>query len=275
MLKSLPDGVLDSVAHTLGDALTGTLITNILAACTISDQSAEGSTKWKRLYFTFTRLQAEDTCGNRVGLIIETAMEPSRWSSDESRARYHGVREQLNTALVMVGIELGPGGKLQTVKPATTLDEAHERVNRLRAVLRQRGVHPEVLSACNKLILRDDNYFHAVFEVTKSIADRLRSMTGLSLDGNPLVDATLECGSRRFPLVALNRYDSDSLKNEQRGIAHLTRGLFHAFRNVTAHVPANVGIISEQDALDMISTASLVHRRLDVAVVTTEFQRGT
>jgi uncharacterized protein (TIGR02391 family) len=173
----------------------------------------------------------------------------------------------------MIGLEVGPSGKLRPARVASTLDEAHERANKLRALLQQRGVHPAVLAACNKLVLRDDNYFHAAFEVTKSIADRLRSLVGSKLDGNPLIDATIECGSRLFPLVALNSYDSESLRNEQRGVAHLTRGLFHAFRNVTAHEPANAWTVTQQDALDMISTASLIHRRLDAAIVTTAFQR--
>lgn len=273
MIETLPDGVLDSIARTIGDVLIGRNISNIFAACSITDTSGE-STKWKRLYYTFQRLQKEDSCGNRVGAFIECAMHPSRWSSDEVRFRYSHVREDLNRALVIVGLEVAPTGKLQRVRAASTLDEAHERANRLRAVLQQRGVHSAVLSACSKLILRDDNYFHAVFEVTKSVADRLRAKVGSKLDGKPLVDATVECGSRPFPLLALNRYDSESLRNEQKGIAHLIRGLFHAFRNVTAHEPAIAWQITELDALDMISTASLIHRRLDDAIDTTAFQPG-
>jgi uncharacterized protein (TIGR02391 family) len=70
--------------------------------------------------------------------------------------------------------------------------------------------------------------------------------------------------------VALNRYDTPSLQNEQKGIAHLARGLVHAFRNVTAHVPQVVWHISEEDALDMMSVASLILRRLDGATVTSK-----
>jgi hypothetical protein len=102
------------------------------------------------------------------------------------RFRYPHVREDLNRALVIVGLEVAPTGKLQRVRAASTLDEAHERANRLRAILQQRGVHSAVLSACSKLILRDDNYFHAVFEVTKSVADPLRAKVGSKLDGNLL-----------------------------------------------------------------------------------------
>jgi len=271
LIPSFSDAVLDSISHTVGDALIGRIISNIFSACGITDQSGE-STKWKRLYYTFQAVQKEDHCGNRVGAFIESAMSPARWTSDELRDRYSHTREDMNRALLMTGLELGPDGKLRTVRIAASLDEAHERANRLRAVLEKRGVHREVIASCARLLLKDDNYFHTVFEVTKSVANRLRSMSGLDLDDNRLVDEVLECGSRPFPLVALNRYDTESFRNEQKGIAHLARGLFHAFRNVTAHEPAVTWRISEEDSLDMMSTASLIHRRLDSAVITTDFQ---
>lgn len=49
----------------------------------------------------------------------------------------------------------------------------------------------------------------------------------------------------------------------------------HAFRNVTAHEPAVDLVISKADALDMMSIASLIHRRLDAATVTTAIQPTT
>jgi uncharacterized protein (TIGR02391 family) len=124
-------------------------------------------------------------------------------------------------------------------------------------------------------MIRDKNYFHAVFEATKSVMERLREMSSSTTDGNVLIDETLECGKRPFPIIALNRYDTHSLQNEQKGIAHLARGLVHAFRNVTSHLPAIIWIITEDDALDMMAIASLIHRRLDSATVTTAFQPRT
>ncbi|MCL5258792.1 MAG: TIGR02391 family protein [Firmicutes bacterium] len=271
MIPRLDDAVLDSVSRTISDVLTGTIITNVFGACGIADTSGE-STKWKRIYFSFCNVQAEDRCADRVGAFIEAAMNPSRWTSDGLRGRFDEVREGLNRALVFAGLELGADGKLKTVKVAVSLDEAHERANRLRNELQRRNIHPAVLAACSRLLLKDDNYFHAAFEATKSLAVRLREMSGSGRDGNPLVDETLECGQRPYPIVALNSYDGESLKNEQKGIAHLARGLFYAFRNVTAHEPAHIWTISEQDALDMMSTASLIHRRLDLATVTTALQ---
>ena len=44
---------------------------------------------------------------------------------------------------------------------------------------------------------------------------------------------------------------------------NLIKGLFGAFRNTTAHSPKIHWNITEQDALDILTTISLVHRRLD------------
>lgn len=267
-IPTLDDGTLDTIARSLGNALIGSDISRIFEACDMADISGE-STKWKRIYYTFRTRQQTDRCANRVCQFIETALMPSRWT--QNRDQHKHLLEELNITLSLAGLEIGNDGKFRQVRAARTIDEAAQRASRLRAKLESRGVHPEVLRFCRALLLRDENYFHAVFEATKSIADRLRQMTGSNADGNQLVDDTLEVGKRPYPVIAFNRYDSPSLVNEQRGITHLVRGLFFAFRNVTAHEPAITWNIPEEDALDMMATASLIHRKLDGAVVTSAF----
>jgi len=44
--------------------------------------------------------------------------------------------------------------------------------------------------------------------------------------------------------------------------------VFSAFRNTTAHAPKIHWNITELDALDILTTMSLVHRRLDNAIRT-------
>jgi uncharacterized protein (TIGR02391 family) len=44
---------------------------------------------------------------------------------------------------------------------------------------------------------------------------------------------------------------------------NLVKGLFGMFRNTTAHTPKIKWQIEEQDALDILSMTSLIHRRLD------------
>ncbi|MBN8509804.1 MAG: TIGR02391 family protein [Burkholderiales bacterium] len=51
-------------------------------------------------------------------------------------------------------------------------------------------------------------------------------------------------------------------------LINLIKGLLGAFRNTTAHAPKIHWNVSEQDALHILTTVSLVHRRLDAAVCT-------
>ena len=79
-------------------------------------------------------------------------------------------------------IFVGDDGKLRWSKRATNLDEALERADRLHAVLVSRGVHKDVLAFCRAELLQQ-NYFHAVFEAMKSIAAKIRNISGLTTDG--------------------------------------------------------------------------------------------
>ena len=47
----------------------------------------------------------------------------------------------------------------------------------------------------------------------------------------------------------------------------LAKGLFSAVRNPTAHAPKVAWAVERQDALDILTLVSLLHRRLDAARV--------
>lgn len=48
----------------------------------------------------------------------------------------------------------------------------------ISAELARRDVHPDVLRFCRAELVQQ-NYFHAVLEAAKSVADKLRTLTGL------------------------------------------------------------------------------------------------
>jgi uncharacterized protein (TIGR02391 family) len=52
---------------------------------------------------------------------------------------------------------------------------------------------------------------------------------------------------------------------EQRGFVSLLKGLFGTIRNPLAHDPKIEWDMNEQDALDILTMISLVHRKLDRA----------
>jgi uncharacterized protein (TIGR02391 family) len=125
-----------------------------------------------------------------------------------------------------------------------------------------------VTAFCRAEILAED-YFHAVFEATKSVADKIRRISGLQLDGAELVDAAFGgVGPGKTPLVAVNTLCTPTEQSEHKGLADLLRGMFKAFRNTTGHAPRVHWNVTEQDALDLLTLASMLHRRLDSAVRT-------
>jgi hypothetical protein len=53
------------------------------------------------------------------------------------------------------------------------------------------------------------------------------------------------------------------LSEATKGVANLLIGLFGAVRNPLAHAPKTNWPMSEQDALDVLTLVSLIHRKLD------------
>jgi uncharacterized protein (TIGR02391 family) len=120
-----------------------------------------------------------------------------------------------------------------------------------------------VLRFCRAELLQD-NYFHAVFEATKSVAQKIRDKTGLTGDGADIVDKAF---GLRAPMLAINSLRTDTEQSEQTGFANLLKGMFGTFRNPTGHAAKITWKIDEQDALDLLSLVSYMHRRLDAAAI--------
>jgi len=128
--------------------------------------------------------------------------------------------------------------------------------------LRARGVHPKVLEFCSAELVQS-NYFHAVFEAMKSIKSRINDMAKIDGDGASLVDDAF--GLTKGPVIAINELRNQTDEGEQKGFANLLKGLFGMVRNPLAHNAKVEWQMSEQDALDILTTLSLVHRKLDNA----------
>lgn len=258
---------LEAICNILGDTsdgLTGSEISRLLSRCGISDLSPT-LTKRHRLFLALSQRQQQDRCANNVVAFIQIAIDPVRFV--ENPAKFEDLRGRLNSALSFAGYQVGSDGKFRQVQSVNTLDEATQRANRLRSELARRNVHPDVIRFCKAELLQDD-YFHAVLEATKSVADKIRQRSGLTTDGPELIDEAFGTGKGQ-PVLALNTLRTPSERSEQTGFMNLTKGLFGMFRNPTAHSPRISWPIAEQDALDLLTTLSLVHRKLDQAVKTT------
>jgi uncharacterized protein (TIGR02391 family) len=133
---------------------------------------------------------------------------------------------------------------------------------RLRSQLVDRNAHPRPLQYCVDEI-DDDNYFHAVLEASKSLADEIRRRTGRPEDGISLIDAVFESGQKGSPLLALTPLRTPTERSRQRGLVDSLRGVFASLQNPTAHDPKIYSMLTEHDALDELGHMSYLHRRLD------------
>ena len=253
-------GTIEEIAKIIGELYSGSELTRLLDQANLSDPLGYGETKWKRLVAALQEKQAQKGNGGAVVGLIHAAMKPERTLTRLTQAAV--ARDELNQVLSLSGYEVRDNGRIGRTTRATTDSEAAARSKRLHKLLTERGAHADVLLYCRPQLLRED-FYEAVFEAIKGLGHRLRSMTGETNDDGPrLVELVLEGDD---PPILLNDRANRSQKDEQRGVALLTKGMFAAFRNPASHEPRIVWSMTEQDALDVLGTLSMVHRRLDAA----------
>ncbi len=266
-IPSFSKANLEQACNVLGDTstgLTGSEIGRYLRECGIDDPNP-GMTKRIRLYDALVARQRTDGCANNVCAFIQRVMNPVLHV--QLPDYFESKQAELNRVLSFEGLRLNDEGKLEQCKQARTISDAQAAADQLRQKLFDRGVHPDVLKFCRAELV-EGNYFHAVLEAAKSLAQKIRDKTGFTSDGSDLVDEAFGIGKKAYPVLAFNALSADSERSEHKGLMNLMKGFFGTFRNPTAHAPRIAWQITEQDALDMMTIASLLHRRLDEAVKT-------
>lgn len=238
--------------------LSGTEIGRLLAECDIIDTDPS-ITKWKRLFNAFAAVQNRTHNSSYILKFISRAMQPSRYLGNSEL--FHERLHSLNKSLSFLGLELTEKATFRDVPVASTLLDAEQRASKFKYLLELRKVHPEVTRFSNAELLAD-NYFHAVFEGIKSVAQRIRLNTGVVADGHQLVDTVF---STSTPLIHINALQNDTDRNEHVGLGNLIKGLFGLIRNPVAHIPKILFVIDEEQALDILTSVSMIHKRLDKA----------
>lgn len=252
------EGQIQALAQLLGEGGTGDEISRVLEARGLEDLSGR-STKWRRLYWVFTEYQQRHGCANGILDFIRAFLSRARFAGREGE--FEDIRQNINVVLAFSGLEYGKDGEFHPCEAARTLDEAERRARTLRAKFRNRPIHSEVYKYCRNELLQD-NYFHAVFEATKGLAQRIRDLSGIQADGAKLVDLVFSIDR---PILALNTLQTETEKSEHKGFALLLKGCFGAIRNPLAHEP-RILWQGEDDAADYFTLISLLHRKLDDCV---------
>ena len=252
---------LEAACRVLADTergLTGTEIGYLIQNCKIEDVSPD-MTKWKRLFNALVEAQNKHQVGNHLIMFINRALDPVSYAREKEIFEWR--RSELNVVLSFSGFNVREDGKVVRTQKETTLKGARAKAGALRASLEDRGAHAEIFNYCRAELL-EENYFHAVLEAIKGVAQRIRDISSLTSDGADLVNTAF---SIKSPVLAINKLITETEKSEQKGFSNVLVGLFGAVRNPTAHEPKISWPMTEQDALDIFSLVSFVHRKLDNA----------
>lgn len=228
-IPKFDSNVLEQICNIIGDTttgLTGSEIGKLLKELNADDLYPD-VTKRKRLYEALKVKQLKDNCGNNVVACIQKVMTPVKYV--DNRDLFELRKDKLNKVLSFCGYKIGNDGKLRTTNKATTLTEAQRRAKNLRTKLIERNAHQDVLRFCREELLHE-NYFHAVVEATKSIAEKIREKTGLDFDDAKLIDRAFNV---KDPYLAINTLQTETERSEQKGFINLLKGIFGTFRNTT------------------------------------------
>jgi len=190
---------------------------------------------------------------------IENALDPVNFTTDERRGKYQFLFDGTNKVLLLNGLEVQENGKIRYVIKAETLDDVDKRVKSLSQKLSDRDIHSEVKKYCVKDYLRKD-YYDAVFEAAKGVAQRVREITGLKTDGGALFQTAF---AKNDPYLYFNLLKTDSEISEFIGLKELLESIFHLARNPAAHTPKIYWNTDETRALDILTLISVAHKYLD------------
>ena len=171
----------------------------------------------------------------------------------------------LNRILRFFGVEYRDDGEFHNVDPTRTLSEAELRAAALENKMASRRVHHEARKYC-KAEYMEENYFHAVVEAYKGLAERIREQTGYTSDGLELMKQSFERPSPKqggYPKLAFNTLATVTEKNEHDGFLDLLNGCTRFFRNPMSHTPKVNWHRDLNDAVDCLTLISLLHFVLD------------
>ena len=230
------------VAHT-SEGLTKSELTTLLGQCgicAVNDGSSRnqlgytiGLNKRDWLYNCLVAEINKSQSFSKVFSFLQAVLNPAAYTSADSRQKYRYLFEETNKVLLFAGLSIDQSGRLVAVSQAETLSEVDQRVNHLKKALYDRAIHSEVQKYCVEDYLRAD-YYDAVFEASKGLAERVRQISGLTTDGGTLFQTVF---SKNDPYIFFNAMKTDSERSEFTGLKELLEAIFHLVRNPAAHTP--------------------------------------
>lgn len=123
------------------------------------------------------------------------------------------------------------------------------------------ALHPEIEKVSGDL-LRNGHFKQAALEAYIRVIDQVKNTSGLSKDGDSLMNHAFGCDGINKPVLAFNALSNDSERDEQKGIMFLFKGIV-GLRNAKAH--SNTLFDDRSRAHEYLALASLLMRLLEIA----------
>ena len=245
---------LERIAQIIGDRYTGSGITLFFRKAGFPEIRHDGTTKWRFVYNALEEIQGRPHGPYQVAKVIEQLCNPQEYFG------YKQIGNKINEILGFYGLRVDTKtGKILVTRQAdaSLRSQESEEAN----LFDSRELHPEVRKH-SRLLFLEGHHFHAVFECCKAFGKCVQEKSGIEKHGSELMSAAL---STRGPLK-LNTQQTETGRNEQEGLMHLSMGLMRAVRNPESHEPELDWPITREDALDILSLISYLYRQLDKAV---------
>lgn len=259
MTASFDDITLRNLSDLVSDMLTHRKITEHFSSLGFTE-SNEGTNKTDRIYYTLKTRQKQDDCGNNILSFVVKLLNPKRYNDEKE---FETDRAKINEKLLYEGIEINERGEPNIVSKAKTISEAKERSLKIKNKIHGIGIHPEIIPYCEEEWLKE-NYFHAILEITKSVAERLRQKSQYKSDGAELIDDCFGLGKEKKPMLAFNMLQSPSDESEHKGFTNFCKGFFSMYRNPKAHNPKMLEETQLAEMTEVLVVATIIHNKLDI-----------
>lgn len=264
---------IEAIAKILGEELKGSEITSMFRYLGFNDHDINRgftSTKWRRINESTGEMCAKNSNARPLFNVIEYVSKPSRYvNSPES---WKSLLKSVNSILIFKGYELKDDGYVYQAKGVKTFNEAQNRLKSLTEEISNLNLHHDVTRFCTEELL-EKNYFHAVFEASKGLFDRIRLLSGLTLDGQKLIDKAFNFKKQPLILIQGNPLETQDEKNQYYGLINSIKTCLYLYRNHQAHTPKIYDELSLNDAMRGLMLISLAHELLDHCVSLYDFHK--
>jgi hypothetical protein len=109
-LIKFPEGLLLHISQTIGDARSGSEISELLRNAGYPNKSKLTGTKWRYLYELFKEFNVHPDTRNDILKIIQTFCDPTQWIGH--RNEFLKILNNLNEGLVHINLQLNENGKI-------------------------------------------------------------------------------------------------------------------------------------------------------------------